>query len=218
MPSKPGKLSTGPLVALIGGFFDSWTYGVAKNAEKHLPAYFGAVETKYFAWDNGGDAAEWVKKERRASLRHVALVGHSYGGDTAMGVAGDLENVPVALVVTLDPTSRFQTDRPRNVGKWVNVYVVGVNDFSDVVSGVGGNWGYCADADVNIAVVASAAEKQAREGKKKGGEAVVVDPDASHASVVRMLNAANRLGHFDRPFPIQTDAPKGAREKIARTA
>lgn len=54
-----------------------------------------------------GAAADAIEQYKAGRLRSIEIVGHSLGGDAAMDMAAELgsANVPVQLVVTLDPVS-----------------------------------------------------------------------------------------------------------------
>jgi hypothetical protein len=185
----------GPLVVLFGGFCDS-IFHPARSAMPHLKSYFGAGIDKFCSWDDEDKAVAKIKRYRKRSALGITLVGHSYGGEAAMSVAAKLGDIEVRRVVTLDPTTHFKTERSDNIEEWINIYIIGINDFSDVISGIGGNWGFQEDADVNVAVTASASEKSDVEAKKKPGEVVVVAPGVSHASVIPMLNILKGRGYL----------------------
>jgi pimeloyl-ACP methyl ester carboxylesterase len=191
---KPGH-KVGPLVVLFGGFCDS-IFEPAKSAMKHLKSYFGACTDMFFSWDEEDEALEAIGRYRKRSALGITLVGHSYGGESAMSVAARLGDVEVRRVVTLDPTTHFKTERSDNIAEWINIYVIGINDASDFISWIGGNWGFQQDADVNVAVTASAGEKSDVEAKKRSDEVVVVAPRVTHASVIGMLNILKHRGYL----------------------
>ncbi|MBR1608715.1 MAG: hypothetical protein IJ678_03775 [Kiritimatiellae bacterium] len=84
----------------------------------------------------------------------LVIIGHSYGGDTAMDVAAELGDLPCSciFVVTLDPVSHFDPDtwlgsspKTGNIDEWTNVYQpTGIEDviFDIPVVGwlLGGIW------------------------------------------------------------------------------
>ena len=84
----------------------------------------------------------------------IVLIGHSYGGDTAMDVAASLKETPCLClyIVTLDPVSHLDTDtwfwfdpRTDNIQEWLNIYQeTGVEDVIFDIPlvgwGLGGIW------------------------------------------------------------------------------
>jgi hypothetical protein len=109
-----------------------------------LEAEYPADEVKYFEWDEADRAADWIRKHKAAHpSAGVSIVGHSYGGDTALDVAGAVQSdgIRITHVMTLDPVSWLKSSRTKNVDVWTSAYVEGVDDFSDVIAGSGGHWG-----------------------------------------------------------------------------
>jgi hypothetical protein len=100
--------------------------------------YPGAIEVLAFPYGSQSDAAgsvpercalEWMK----VPGRHLVVIGHSFGGDAAVQLMGQLEarQLPVDLAVTLDPVPK--TPRPysvihttRNARRWENYYQRGL--------------------------------------------------------------------------------------------
>ncbi len=120
----------------------------------------GSNNYKYFTWTEKSEAIDYINK---IDKKHkVMLIGHSYGGDTADGVAHSVER-EIDVMITLDPVSHFNFggSKPEKVKKWYNV--IADNDkleLNDLVAAVGGNWGeedgainvYCY-ADHNVPLV-----------------------------------------------------------------
>ena len=75
---------------------------------------------------DGQDVAENAIAEYKAAPERtrIMLVGHSDGADTVIEIARKLKDagVPVALVVTFDPTRVFSKPVPSNVERFVNLY------------------------------------------------------------------------------------------------
>ncbi len=74
----------------------------------------------------------------RPGVRPLIIIGHSWGANAALAVASNLaeKNVPIDLVVTLDPTPR--TRLTANVRRYLNYYVdgarlIGSTDTPDAV-------------------------------------------------------------------------------------
>ena len=92
----------------------------------------------------------------------IALVGHSWGGNSALKVARKIagqmgDGITIELLVTLDPVSRryFQRNivKPVNVKRWLNVHIDysrASMEYSNLVARLGGCWGHCRNADRNI--------------------------------------------------------------------
>jgi pimeloyl-ACP methyl ester carboxylesterase len=69
-------------------------------------------------------AKEAIKRYRDQAVKtRIIAIGHSAGGDSAIRFALALKkaNVPVDLIITLDPT-RIANRVPANVGRFVNIY------------------------------------------------------------------------------------------------
>lgn len=160
--AQTGTECAKPLIWFVGGFCDiltgpisKWTYPAYRDGE-------GRGQDVRFVSHDG--QAEIVKFSHACDGRDrkIAVVGHSWGGKTAVGACRQLARLKrdIALLVTLDPVSRLgaRPDKPENVGKWVNIYVnyskVPPNGhpeagFANMVARWGGPWEYCAAADEN---------------------------------------------------------------------
>lgn len=155
-----------PLVMFIGGAKDDQYGNVLKDIfypynnlhESHQDIGYGTFQTTSAVT---AIAREWHNKHQK-----ICLVGHSYGGDTALKVAIALsaEDISVELVVTLDPVRGSQKGasqpKPKMVKRWLNVYV----DYSkdrcgpftpNGIAKLGGPWQACVNADSNIQYVFS---------------------------------------------------------------
>lgn len=163
-PLPPQKAEVA--LVFIGGFGDEIS-GIVDSLSRRAPAaVFGVQDAlrAYYHW-NGGvveDAtagyraiAEDVAAFRRANPQaDVVLLGHSMGGAAALQVATLLpehEGTGRVFVVTLDPVDRIvQPVRPQGVSWWGNAYVVNSRSGHDFIAVVGGRWGHCEQADLNI--------------------------------------------------------------------
>jgi hypothetical protein len=97
--------------------------GVGKMAD--------AVEgARIYGWDQHADIIKEIKK--REITQPIILVGHSFGGDTAIEVADELDSLEhgfrkVDLLVTIDSVGFDNDIIPQNVKNHLNVF--GENDF-----------------------------------------------------------------------------------------
>jgi hypothetical protein len=97
-----------------------YSRGMDKLAERIKRTGIGASVDSYLVWR--GVADEAIRDYRRDPAP-IALIGHSMGGDSALDFAERLNaaNIPVALLVTYDPT-RIADDVPPNVERYINLY------------------------------------------------------------------------------------------------
>ena len=152
-------------IVFIGGFCDKWL-GLMSKIWEHFQ-YFDP-ETPwakaYYHWDGDGggllndqnvrivnDLNAWIQQFPRT---HLLLIGHSYGGSTAMEVLRKLgQSRPAStILVTLDAVSRRQkTNRAPRIDWWVNTYLSCGGGLLDIVPRIGGRWGMQGQADLNLA-------------------------------------------------------------------
>jgi len=97
-----------------------YSRGMDKLAERITRTGVSASVASYLAWRGAVDQA--IQDYRRKPAP-ITLIGHSMGGDAALGFAEALnaENIPVSLLVTYDP-SRIADDVPPNVERYINIY------------------------------------------------------------------------------------------------
>ncbi len=111
-----------PATFFIGGFqmFSSGSdYGGVKRMADSIKG------AKYFEWDDTNAILEEIKK--RDPNQPVILVGHSFGGDTAMKVAQKLNTLDygfrkVDLLVTIDKVGSSKDIIPQNVTRNLNFF------------------------------------------------------------------------------------------------
>ena len=158
------------LVVFIGGFADSIYQPLLDNV-------FAPYEKKYghgnerrqdvcYSEHGGGKVPPLMKEWFKANQK-IVLVGHSWGGDRVVQLALKNPDIPIELLVTLDPVSySSQHIKPKNVKRWINSYVqyevkCVVSDlFKDISTIKNGNsiavlghpWQYCNGADKNFIV------------------------------------------------------------------
>lgn len=120
-PEVEAKLEKGPKLFFMSGF-DWW--GASESSEgglaemvEHLP------EAKLYEWDDESSILEEIKKMDKESP--VVLVGHSFGGDSVVAIANELNSMKygfreVDLLVTLDSVGYDNDIIPANVKKNLN--------------------------------------------------------------------------------------------------
>ncbi len=141
------------LIIVVGGFGDSINKDIQNGLAQDMALNNPDADVLFVSWDAADEAAEYLASFGRAFPGiDVTIVGHSYGGDTAMDIARLAPDVQDIDVVTLDPVSWQQSERPDNVANWSNITVPGINSFSDFVATLGGHWGPQDGADLNIGV------------------------------------------------------------------
>lgn len=151
-------------VVFIGGFID-WLIGVSWRQYRDFEGFDLPMKglKGFYHWDGGhlgmlADGCHGIADDLNALLAvkpdlHLILVGHSYGGSAAMEVARHLTGVRggALMVLTLDAVSRRQScARAPGVDFWGNAFLFRGGGFLDVVPRIGGRWGSCPDADVNL--------------------------------------------------------------------
>ena len=132
-----------PLLLLLGGFLDG-RLGNAYSLVARWPQEL-AVDFFFREHPEGAAARRLVELYVRKGLP-VILMGHSWGADAAVNAVARRLDVPIDLLVTLDPVSRKGPPAQlAHVRHWINVYV----DYacaswrvpSYIVARLGGPWG-----------------------------------------------------------------------------
>ena len=142
--------------------------------------HYNDGEMAYYYWANKYMILAAIREYWRICPNSkVVLLGHSYGGDTAMDVAESLKGREKVVLVTLDPVSNFdaynwKNKRPKSIEYWINAYVeknmcdifapipiagqlisgvytLYTSNHLDAIASLGGKWGHEDAADVNIA-------------------------------------------------------------------
>ena len=138
------------------GFDIIYIGGAMEKTLNQLNNFGEEVGANYkFPWDAHSEIVNKIKEILNQNpCEPIVLVGHSYGGDTALDVAEMLLNITNInlFIVTIDPVSQFDLDtwffqnhRTENIKEWINVYQKkGVEDyvFEIPVAGniLGGIW------------------------------------------------------------------------------
>ena len=97
-----------------------YSRGMDSLADRIRHAGVPASVQTYLLWRAAVDQAI---QDYRRDPAPIILIGHSMGGDSALGFAQRLnsENIPVSLLVTYDPT-RIADDVPPNVERYINIF------------------------------------------------------------------------------------------------
>ncbi len=145
------------VIVLIGGALDKMT-GAARN---HVP------HDVYATHERGDDVKRFLRALRACCPRtKVALIGHSWGGKSAVNVARALESESVRIdrMITLDAVGRGGDagryhNKPTNVGHWTNIYNDEIHRdyypwsrFNQVIARAGGHWQSRRGAEINTQV------------------------------------------------------------------
>ncbi|MDU7522375.1 MAG: hypothetical protein E7K72_13450 [Roseomonas mucosa] len=150
------------VVIFVGGAGDKSLSG---TVERYQATFTGRhhVGSKYFAHDQADEIRRYI--EGQPSGTKVSLIGHSYGGDTAIEVAGKLaqEGHKIDTLVTVDPvgsrrnSADFLIWAKQGADRWINVNATGGSalEFSNAVAGLGGAYNerpqQYADVHFNVA-------------------------------------------------------------------
>ncbi|MCT4642136.1 MAG: hypothetical protein N4A33_07520 [Bacteriovoracaceae bacterium] len=128
---KFGKV-TEPAILFVSGF-DWFGAGSIKGNYDGISDMAEAVEgAQKFSWDEKSEIIEEIKK--RDGAQPVILVGHSFGGDTIVEVANELNTIEngfrtIDLLVTLDSVGFNNDFIPQNVRKNLNFLAQGPYNF-----------------------------------------------------------------------------------------
>ncbi len=155
------------LVVFIGGAMDD-VYGPVLQGV-FIPYRLRNAQQQDIAYATHGSVraiVELVGRWHKAGKK-IVLVGHSWGANSAMRVARNLETTcQIELLVTLDAVSRRlpgkQIHKPGTVKQWLNIYIdyrKASMEYSNTVARLGGYWGYCRHADENIRLSRDGAEE-----------------------------------------------------------
>jgi len=136
----------------FGGAMDEWGGQFVKGSYRsfHYPLTPDLVW--YFPWDNESSALDFIGElQTETDDVIIALIGHSYGGDTAWDVARSTSAI-VNCLVTVDPASQFRPQipgKPSRVSFWHNIWVRGWSSKNDTIADIGGAWEQVSAADIN---------------------------------------------------------------------
>ena len=151
-------------VVFIGGFVD-WLIGISWRMCRDFAGFDIPMKgiKGFYHWDGGSwgmlsDGCLGIADDLNAlitvnSALHLILIGHSYGASAAMEVARHLDSSHRGelMVLTIDAVSRRQSStRAAGVDFWGNAFLSRGGGLLDAVPRIGGRWGGCPDADVNL--------------------------------------------------------------------
>ncbi|MBI2803983.1 MAG: hypothetical protein HYX68_03260 [Planctomycetes bacterium] len=167
----PVKYAARPLVMFFGGAWDakstlgklfiSWDQEGHHNMKRVCDKYNHPPHiSSFYTWDEEAKAVDDILREIESDPElPLCLVGHSFGGDSAISVAKKVhaksKGYRIELVVTLDavsPSAHFvrQKAKPANVHFWFNVYVEWELEWNNLIAAIGGHWGEQKQADSNV--------------------------------------------------------------------
>jgi len=155
-----------PSVTFFGGYWDIGSRVMRQVYAEYLPKVDNSTaqnvgqNVSYAQYDQGDLVLDCIRNNYDDFKQKICLIGHSWGGDTAMQCCRKLhsEGKKVALLATLDPVDRFRPlgdhTKPSNVDIWINVYVnyekAARWGVPNMLATVGGPWGSCPAASVNF--------------------------------------------------------------------
>jgi hypothetical protein len=110
-------------IYLMRGLANVFSLGLDDlNDQLHAKGVTNSVVTGYSGWGSIAADIEAQYKTDRAHALPVILMGHSFGADTTLLLAGELgkAGIPVALIVNFDAVSDIHV--PTNVAHIINFY------------------------------------------------------------------------------------------------
>lgn len=143
----------GDLCVIMGGFTDG-IFGRAYCLREELPSVMSGFDVFYREYDDASVVRELLVRYARAG-RRVVLIGHSWGGSSLVVDVLAHEacrNLPVDVLITLDPVGvRGPRFLPR-VRRWLNVYIPYAEaawSRENNIARLGRPWEHVAQAGVN---------------------------------------------------------------------
>lgn len=134
-------------------------------------------DVEYFEWTDSSEAEDYIiSRVNEDPGISVELIGHSYGGDTAISVANDLvaRGINVIATITLDPVGWIKDDPAASI-RWVNAYVQGVENLADFAAVAGG-----------------------RYGERDSAENIKPETEVRHENAIEMYKVVEEYLAFDR--------------------
>ena len=140
------------LVVFVGGFMDGIFCCMLKLAKEYCK--LNPHQDVWYATHDSAKQIHKIIKSYNNAGKKIALLGHSWGGDSAAHILSKNKDIHVDMLVTLDPVSKKgPPSKEENMGLWVNVFVdydVSSSHHSNLLAKIGGPWGSVPSADMNI--------------------------------------------------------------------
>ncbi len=136
-------------IAIVGGAGDKTLGHVMEDVYRDMQRNNKGINIQYFTSDQDKELKAWLEKQGQTyGSDNIAVVGHSWGGDTAAKVVAN--GTKVGALITIDPVSHFRPERRdvrANTNNWINVNAnpneaKRATDFmsSNLIAGMGGAW------------------------------------------------------------------------------
>jgi len=91
-------------IAIVGGAGDHWLSQIMEKVTRDMQRQNPGIEIEYFTNDHGEELKKWLEKRGQTyGSDNIAVIGHSWGGGTAMSVLGRGRGVKVGALITIDP-------------------------------------------------------------------------------------------------------------------
>ncbi|WP_260514557.1 hypothetical protein [Serratia fonticola] len=136
--------------------------------------------------EHGGGNVPPLMKEWHTAGQKIVLIGHSWGGDRVILLAQENPDIPIELLVTLDPVSKKgKSPKPKNVKQWDNVYIdysLADGSSANKIARMGGPWEHCPGADNNLALNVKLSKD------KDGNDIKSLANEYGHAHAARMFS------------------------------
>jgi pimeloyl-ACP methyl ester carboxylesterase len=143
------------LVIFMGGAGDSAIKIMFKVAKEYQENHHAYQDVYYRTHSSGAHVIKLVETYHAAG-RKVAVIGHSWGGSSAVHAVALKTDIPIDILATLDPVGRFQRKppaKPSGVSRFINVYInyakADLINIPNFVARVGGAWESVPCADEN---------------------------------------------------------------------
>lgn len=157
-----------PLVVFIGGFADEISKVMLETCENYKIIHDSYQDIYYRPHDQGEVVLDFVEKYAAAGQK-VAIIGHSWGGNTAVNSVAMKTKAKIDILATLDPVDKLgnkiaPASKPDNVLKYINVYInyleAETSSLANSVARAGGPWQNVACADKNYDIINETKQNQ----------------------------------------------------------
>jgi predicted alpha/beta hydrolase family esterase len=125
----------------VGGFNDAHDKNVQRYYDTFKRTHPG--QAYYFSWVSDVEIKKFIASQPAGTP--VNLIGHSYGADTAAKIV-EQSDKKINMLITIDPVSLRRPDFAvvrSNTNTWIDVDAAPTEHSrpSNVLAGVGGDWG-----------------------------------------------------------------------------